>query len=87
MDMVETISPFFSNMPQFVKNLDLLSNQKKIEVDLTPFSTDGATWDGTLNIKIINLTTEQVINYIISWAIPAADEISMNNDTLRLWWD
>ena len=42
-------------------------------------------WDGTLYIKLKSISNEHLVNYILGWA--KTDEMSIQNNILRLWWD
>jgi len=69
---------------KLINNLAVCTRDGQVQVDLSNLRDDDS-WDGDLRVRILNLTTEQVINYFVGWA--HSDEISMDNGVLRFWWD
>lgn len=72
----------------FSKNLRIMDRAKEIELVTEHIGYDEVqgTWDGAIYLRINKKTKmDDVINYIIGTA--KADEVSIDNGVLRLWWD
>jgi len=72
----------------FSKNIRIMDRAKEIELvpERIDYDKEAGTWDGTVYFKINKKAKmEDVINYIIGTA--RADEVSIDNGVLRLWWD
>ena len=72
----------------FCKNIRIMERDKEIELvpERIDYDEEQGTWDGSIYLKINKKTKmEDVINYVIGTS--KADEISIDNGVLRLWWD
>ena len=70
------------------KNIRIMERDKEIQLvpERMDYNEEAGTWDGAIYLKINKKAKmEDVINYIIGTA--KADEVSIDNDVLRLWWD
>lgn len=72
---------------QFVINLKVLEKEEKIEImwDKLDYDADNGNWDGALFIKLTKIKMDELVNYVLGHS--GADEMSIDNKTLRLWWD
>ena len=78
------LSDFLSS--EYIKEMSNLIDSTKIVVFVNNINNFNETWDGEIIIDVSKLTTQEVVNYLISDSF--ADEISMTeNKLLRLWWD
>lgn len=81
--LVFNFHPF--SMDQFGKNVRKLIDDGKIRSIIANDITS-STWDGEVYITFAaSATLQEIVNLIISPS--RADEISIENKTLRLWWD
>ena len=67
------------------KNIINHCQNGNVEAEIPDADLEEGTWQGGVLIKVKNLSTETVINDFIKCS--NADEISMENGILRLWWD
>lgn len=69
---------------KLITNLSAFAKKGKLSVDLSNMR-EIDRWDGNLRIRLINVSNEELINYIIGWAY--GDEISMEDGVMCIWWD
>lgn len=72
---------------KFIQNLKILEKEKKIELIVEKIDCDleAKTWDGALYLKLKKIKTDELVNYVLD--LSRADEMSIQDKTLRLWWD
>ncbi len=69
---------------KLINNLAIFAKRGQLQVDVSNFD-DSERWDGELLIKLTGINTQDLVNFVIGMAF--ADEISIQDDVLRLWWD
>lgn len=69
---------------KLVKNIAVFAKKGQLAVNVSNFQEEDS-WDGSLMIKLTGIGTEDLINYVIGWAMP--DELSCEDGVVRLWWD
>jgi hypothetical protein len=82
LNIIELITYKKSKLAQ---NIRYYLEKNMISVVVPNADIDQGSCDGTILIQLINISYDDVINHIIGAS--NADEISIDGNILRLWWD